>query len=145
MKVIEVGCGSGAYTLFVSEAVGKKGKVFALDIQEKMLGMLKRKIKKNKVKNIEMLHASAYKIPLKSNSIDLAYMITVLQEIPDKEKALKEIKRILKPKGLISVTEFFPDPDYPLISTTKNDLTKTGFKIKKIFGNFWTYTVLGIK
>jgi len=39
-------------------------------------------------------------------------MITVLQEIPDKGKALREAGRVLKPGGILAVTEFFPDPDY---------------------------------
>ncbi len=144
MKVMEIGCGSGAYTLFVADAVGTKGKVYALDIQQKMLDQIKRKIEqggKKYGKNIELIRASAYKIPLKNNSLDLAYMITVLPEIPDRQKVLAEAMRILKPKGIIAISEFFPDPDYPLMTTTKRDLEKAGFTIEAVEGNFWSYTV----
>jgi ubiquinone/menaquinone biosynthesis C-methylase UbiE len=148
MKAIEVGCGSGAYTLFTAAAVGKAGKIYALDIQEKMLAQIRNKIERNKdtyLGNIELLKASAYAIPLPDNSLDLAYMITVLQEIPDKQRALAEIRRVLKPGGIIAVTELLPDPDYPFRSKTKRDLAKAGFVVEAVAGMFWTYTVRAIK
>lgn len=42
------------------------------------------------IKNIELVHGSAYELPFAEDSFDLVYMITVLQEIPDKQKALRE-------------------------------------------------------
>jgi ubiquinone/menaquinone biosynthesis C-methylase UbiE len=67
----------------------------------------------------------------------------VLQEIPDKRKALAEARRVLKPGGIIAVTEFLIDPDYPLRSTTVRDLERAGFTIEAVEGRFWTYTVRG--
>lgn len=148
MTVLEVGCGSGAYTLYVAEKVGHSGKVYALDVQEKMLGQLERKIRRWGSRypgNIEPLKASAYEIPLKDNSVDIVYFITVLQEIPDRQRALKEAKRVLKRGGIVAVTEFLPDPDYPLKSSTKLDLRRAGFTIDGVDGSFWTYTVRGRK
>lgn len=58
MAVLEVGCGSGAFTTFVARAVGPKGKVYALDIQKEMLKQLANKLSKleNKdIKNIELI------------------------------------------------------------------------------------------
>lgn len=148
MTVLEVGCGSGAYTLYVAEKVGPGGKVYALDTQEKMLSQLERKIRrwgKRYSGNIEPLKADAYEIPLKDSSVDLVYFVTVLQEIPDRQKALKEAKRVLKKGGVLAVTEFLPDPDYPLKSTTKLDLRRAGYVIDGVEGSFWTYTVRGRK
>lgn len=91
MRALEVGCGSGAFTTSIARAVGEKGKVYALDIQLEMLKQLKNKLTKPEnidVRNIELINGSAYEIPLNSNSLSLACMITVLQEIPDNEKAL---------------------------------------------------------
>jgi ubiquinone/menaquinone biosynthesis C-methylase UbiE len=68
-------------------------------------------------------------------------MITVLQEIPDRLKALKEVMRVLKPKGILAVTEFLPDPDYPLKKTTKRIVTSAGFSIDKENGDLWNYTI----
>jgi len=144
MKALEIGCGSGAYTTFVARAVGENGKVYALDIEQKMLDQLKRKLEKPEnrdIKNIELVNKSAYELPFEDKSLDLVYMITVLQEIPDRNRTLSEVKRVLKPGGFLAVTELFPDPDYPWKSTTIRQCTNAGFTFDYSGGNFWNYTV----
>jgi len=148
MRVLEVGCGSGAFVTFVARAVGKTGKVYALDIQPEMLKQLEAKLKKSEnrdIKNIELILGSAYRLPFGDNSLDMMYMVTVLQEIPDKKKALKEARRVLKPEGILAVTEFLPDPDYPLQSTTIKIGKEAGFVFDQALGNFWNYTVRFVK
>ena len=144
MHVLEIGCGSGAYTTFVARAVGPEGTVEALDIQPAMLSQLEKKLtlpENSAIKNIHTHLASAYELPFENSSLDLVYMITVLPEISDQGKTLAEIKRVLKSNGILAVTEFFPDPDYPLSKTTARQGEKAGFKVDQILGNFWTYTV----
>lgn len=144
MTILEIGCGSGAYTTFVAREVGERGKVYALDIQPNMLKQFKNKLDKEEHKdiyNIELILGNAYELPFKNNSFDLVCMITVLQEIPDKLKALKEVMRVLKPKAILAVTEFLPDPDYPFKRTTNRIVTGAGFLIDQESGNLWNYTV----
>ncbi len=144
MKILEIGCGSGAFTTFIARAVGSKGRVYALDIQPGMLEQLKNKLLKpeNKdINNIVLKLASAYDLPFSDNSLDLVYMVSVFQEIPDTAKALEEIKRVLRVGGILSISEFFIDPDYPLRSTTIKQGERGGFKFDGVFGNFWNYTV----
>lgn len=144
MSILEIGCGSGAYTTFVAREVGERGKVYALDIQPNMLKQFKNKLDKEEHKdiyNIELILGNAYELPFKNNSFDLVCMITVLQEIPDKLKALKEVMRVLKPKAILAVTEFLPDPDYPFKRTTNLIVTGAGFLIDQESGNLWNYTV----
>ena len=148
MKVLEVGCGSGAYTTYVARAVGPEGTVYALDIQPGMLEQLKKKLARPEnadIRNVRPVEASAYDIPLEDGSLDLAYTIAVLQEIPDRAKALAEIRRVLKPGGIMAVTEFLPDPDYPLKSTVVRQLTNAGFRQEGVYGGFWQYTVRAVK
>lgn len=148
MRVLEVGCGSGAFVTAVARAVGKTGKVSALDIQPAMLRQLKAKLARPEnrdIKNITVILGSAYELPFEGDSLDVVYMVTVLQEIPDKEKAVKEARRVLKPGGILAVTEFFPDPDYPLQSTTVKIGEKAGFVLDEALGNFWNYTVRFVK
>ena len=148
IRILEVGCGSGAFTTFVARAVGDKGEVFALDIQPEMLKQIENKLKRpeNKdIKNIRLIEGDALSMPLEDNFFDLVYTITVFQEIPDKHKALKEIKRVLKPKGILAITEFLPDPDYPLKSTTVKMGTGEGFVLDDVEGSFWNYTARFIK
>ena len=144
MTVIDLGCGSGAFTTFVARAVGKQGKVYAVDIQPAMLRQMERKLAKSEnqdITNIELRQASAYELPFEDESIDLAYMVAVLPEIPDRGRTLREIRRVLRPDGILAVTEFLPDPDYPWRSTTIKICQREGFIVDANFGNLWNYTV----
>lgn len=144
MSVLELGCGSGAFTTFVARAVGKTGKVYAVDIEPKMVKQLESKLSKPEHKdigNVELILAGAYKLPFDDDFFDLAFMVTVLQEIPDRMRALQEIRRVLRPAGILAVTEFLPDPDYPLRSTTIKMVKKAGFVLDQTLGSFWNYTV----
>jgi len=144
MIVMELGCGSGAFTSSIAREVGERGKVFAVDIQPAMLRQLERKLSRAEnrdITNIESRQASAYDLPFADESLDLVCMVTVLQEIPDRGRALREIKRVLKPGGILAVTEFLPDPDYPLRSTTIKICQREGFVLDDNLGNLWNYTV----
>jgi ubiquinone/menaquinone biosynthesis C-methylase UbiE len=144
MHVLDLGCGSGAFTPFIARTVGEKGKVYALDIQADMLKQLEKKLSKpenNDIKNIKLIEGNAYELPFEDGSIDLVNMVTVLQEIPDRNRALQEVKRVLKPGGFLAVTELFPDPDYPWKSTTVKLGSGAGFVVDKVSGNFFNYTV----
>jgi len=143
MTVIDLGCGNGAYTNFVARAVGKQGKVYAVDIQTAMLRGLENKLARAEnqdIKNVELKKANAYDLPLEDGSIDLVYMVTVLQEIPDRDRALREVSRVLKPDGILAVSEIVIDSDYPLRSTTVKLCRREGFNLDGVFGGFWHYT-----
>lgn len=144
MRILEVGCGSGAFTIFAARASGIKGEVYALDIQPRMLMQLKKKLSRQEnrdIKNIKLVEGDAHKLPFNDNSFDVIYTVTVLQELPDQNRALKEMKRVLKPGGILAVSEFLPDPDYPLKSTTIRLGEEAGFILDKVEGNIWNYTV----
>ena len=144
MTVLDLGCGSGAFTPFMAKAVGQQGKVYAVDIQPAMLRQLKHKLTEaanQNIKNIELKQTSAYNLPLKDGTLDLVYMVAILQEIPDRSRALKEVMRVLKPGGILAITEFLIDPDYPLRSTTIKICQREGFVVDSNLGNLWNYTV----
>lgn len=143
MRVLEVGCGSGAYTTYVARAVGPQGEVYALDIQPEMLAQIAAKLRQPEnfdICNIRLVEHSAYDLPFEDGYFDLVYLITVLQEIPDRRQALREIYRVLKPGGRLAVTEFLPDPDYVPASSTIRLCTSVGFVLDACLGNAWTYT-----
>jgi ubiquinone/menaquinone biosynthesis C-methylase UbiE len=144
MHVLELGCGSGPYTPAVARAVGPAGKVAALDIQADMIAQLEERLKHPENRDIENVTThieSAYELPFEDGTFDLVYTIAVLQEIPDKPRALAQVRRILKPDGILAVTELFQDPDYPLRSTTIRDCTRAGFETQAVLGSFWYYTI----
>lgn len=144
MKALEIGCGSGAYTTFFARAVGPEGEVAALDIQPAMLAQLAAKLARPEnrdIHNITLHEASAYSLPFEDGTLDLVYMITVFQEIPDRARTLAEVLRVLKPGGLLAISEWVVDPDYPFMSTTIKQGTQAGFVVDAALGNLWTYTV----
>ena len=144
MRVVEVGPGSGAFTNFVARVVGEKGHLYAVDLQSEMLAQLQVKLDRPEnrdIQNVELIKRSAYELPFEFSSIDLVYMVGVFQEIPDKGRALREFMRILKPGGILAISEFLPDPDYPWMSTTAQMGMKGGFIIDAMEGNLWSYTV----
>jgi len=144
MHVLDLGCGSGAFTPYIARAVGEKGKVYALDIQADMLKQLERKLSRSEnrdIKNIKLIESKAYELPFQGNFLDLVNMVTVLPEIPDRNRALAEVRRVLKPGGFLAVTELFPDPDYPWKSTTIKLGEAAGLTVDRISGNFFNYTV----
>jgi ubiquinone/menaquinone biosynthesis C-methylase UbiE len=142
MWVLEVGLGSGAFMPYAAKLVGTAGGYYGLDIQFDMLKQARKKQKKEGGPgNTVLVAGSAYSLPFRDDSLDLVYMVAVLQEIPDIGLALAEVKRVLKPGGTVSISEFLPDPDYPFASTTVKILDVAGFNKDGRLGNFFNYTV----
>jgi len=143
-KVLELGCGSGCFTMEASMAVGEEGRVYAVDLQKGMLRHLQRRLAGNgycHLENVELVQAGAYCLPFDHGSLDMTLLVTVLPEIPDRVRALGEVHRVLRPGGILAVTEFLPDPDYPLRSTTIRTCERAGFVLDSSEGNLWSYTV----
>lgn len=144
MQVLEVGCGSGAIALHAAGVVGPEGKIYALDVQAGMLKRFERKLAQSEnrdISNVELIEADACDMPFEDASFDLVYMVTALPEMPDPQRALQEVKRVLKPGGILAVTELLFDPDYPLKSTSIKRCTQAGLVFDESAGNFLNYTV----
>jgi ubiquinone/menaquinone biosynthesis C-methylase UbiE len=139
--VLEVGPGPGMFSLEAARRAGPAGRLVAVDIQPEMIARLEAKVRAAGVENIETHVASAYELPLPDASVDRAFLVTVLPEIPDQVRALREIHRVLTPGGTLSLTEEFYDPDYPRRATTIAWARAAGFEVQEQLGNFWVYTV----
>lgn len=139
MSILEIGPGTGTFTFEVAKKVGKDGHVSTIDIQEPIISALKKKIEKMGVENISARQASAYELPFPDENFDRVFMVTVLGEIPDKRKALCEIRRVLKDDGLLAIGEFLPDPDYPKRETVIGWCKESGFALFEQYGNLLHY------
>lgn len=139
--VLELGPGPGAFTVAAARRVGPKGKIIAVDIQPEMIAQVEARVQAAGVTNVETHVASAYELPLEDASVDRAFLVTVLPEIPEPVRALREVRRVLKPGGILSVTEEFYDPDYPRQATTIRWAASAGFALAERHGNFWVYTL----
>ena len=139
MIIIEIGPGKGSYTKALAKNILPDGKVYALDIQESIINRLKKRIEKEGITNIIPKIDDAYNLSFEDESVDRVLMIACLPEIPDPIRVLKELKRVLKPDGLISLSEMLPDPDYPRRKTEKKWAEEAGFDLDEQFGNWFIY------
>lgn len=140
-RVLELGPGPGAFTLQAARRTEPGGQLVAVDIQPKMIEAVAEKVREAGLTNVETHVASAYELPLEDRSVDRAFLVTVLPEIPDRQQALAELRRVLKPGGVLSVTEEFLDPDYPLARTTIAWADEAGFELAERHGNWFVYTL----
>jgi len=141
MKALELGPGSGFLTVEASRRVGDRGRLYCLDIDPTLVANLREKTVKAGLENVALLVGDGQRLPFKDGSLDLAFLVAVLGEIPNKDAALKELSRVLRPGGVLSISELLPDPDYPLRRTTIAWAGKSGFEPFQQFGNFFAYTI----
>jgi ubiquinone/menaquinone biosynthesis C-methylase UbiE len=141
MRVLELGPGPGFLTVEASRKVGEKGRLYCLDVEPALIARLKEKTVKEGLENVALIVGDGQCLPFKDSCLDLAFLVAVLGEIPDKDGALQELHRILGPRGVLSISELLPDPDYPLRRTTIAWAGKAGFEPFQEFGNFFSYVV----
>src|SRR5215472_2850079 len=77
MVVADIGAGSGYYSFRLSEKVGAKGKVLAVDIQKEMLDIIRKRMKEDKVSNIEPVLGTETDPKLPAGGVDLILMVDV--------------------------------------------------------------------
>lgn len=140
-RVLELGPGAGVFTVEAARRAGPEGRLTVVDIQPEMIGKVDRRLRAAGVKNAETHVADAYHLPLPGGSIDRAFLVTVLGEIADRRRALAELRRVLRPGGVLSITEEFLDPDYPFAGETIRLLEGSGFRLCRRAGNAWLYTL----
>lgn len=142
MHVIDFGCGPGRLTMPLAEKVGSRGKVTAIDMQSKMLQTAERKAGERNLKNITFVQGKIGAGQLQLTSCDRAVLVTVLGEIPDRETAFKEIFNVLKPGGVLTVTETIFDPHFQKRETVLKHANKVGLREKDFFGNGAAFSLL---
>lgn len=111
MVVADIGCGGGRLTFLFGKEVGKEGKVFALDIDEKVLIQIKHKAvekKLNKYDNVVVIKNTLTDTLLKPSSVDLSFVVASLWHAryplePDTKKMLKSVYDTTKPGGKLHV------------------------------------------
>jgi ubiquinone/menaquinone biosynthesis C-methylase UbiE len=109
-RVLEIGPGTGYYTVDLARWVGAEGTVEIFDIQQEMLDHTLERAREHGVSNVHVTLGDARELPYEDDSFDAAILITVLGEISDQDAALREIDRVLRPGGRLIVGELFGDP-----------------------------------
>ena len=139
-NVLEIGPGPGYFSAHVAMKLNH-GKLVLLDIQQEMLDMAKKRLCKRGINNAEYQLTDGLSLDLESNFFDRIFMVTVMGEIENKEHYLKEINRILKQDGILSISELAGDPDKISIEDLKSLVCSYGFEVSHIFGGKLNFTV----
>ena len=139
-KVLEVGCGSGLFSAEVARRV-PRGHLELFDLQPEMLERARRKIESAGVgKVVGYTQGDARRLKLERTGFDVAFLVAVLGEVPEPEKCLRALSRVLRPGGLLSITEHLPDPDFSPFSRLRSMVERQGFEFIERFGCSWSYT-----
>ena len=104
--VADIGAGSGYYSMLLSAAVGPRGRVYATDIQPEMLALIRDKVDKARVSNVELVLGTATESRLPDAALDLALMVDVYHELAQPQAFLRSLKRAIKPDGRLVLIEF---------------------------------------
>lgn len=97
-NVLDIACGTGTTSFFINKKYNAN--VTGIDISEYLIGIANNKLSKDKTQNkIKFELGNALKLPYKNNTFDFVISQAFFILIDDKEKALKEIYRVLKPGG----------------------------------------------
>jgi protein-L-isoaspartate O-methyltransferase len=138
-RILEVGPGTGYYTLDMAEWVAPGGRVDILDLQQEMLDHTMRRAEERGLANITPTRSDATAMPYEDGTYDAAYLTTVLGEIPDQDAALRELARVLKPGGRLVVGELFGDPHYVRLGQLRLRASGAGLTYERRIGNALGY------
>jgi ubiquinone/menaquinone biosynthesis C-methylase UbiE len=134
-RVLEIGPGTGYYTFDVAARLGPGGRLEIFDIQREMLDHVMREAGRRGVANVNPTRGDAQALPLEEASIDAVVLVGVLGEIPDQDKALREIARVLKPGGRLVVGELFGDPHMVTFGKLRQRAEAAGLTFERRLGN----------
>ena len=140
MVVADVGAGSGYFTLRMAKLVGPGGKVYASDIQQQMLDLLKERMRSEKISNVELVRGTFTDPKLPSGKMDLILMVDVYHEFSEPQAMLRKMKEALAPDGRLVLIEYRKeDASVPIrfehkmsVAEVRAELEAEGFKLDRL-------------
>ena len=138
--VADVGAGSGYMTVKMAKRVGPTGKVYANDIQPEMLALLRERLAKEKISNVETVLGTVDDPKLPPGAIDLILMVDVYHEFSEPQKMLRRMHEALKSGGRLVLLEYRKeDPAIPIRpehkmsrAEAKLEVEAEGYKLSKV-------------
>ena len=104
MRVLDFGCGPGTITVGLGRAV-EPGEVHGIDVEESQIELARAAAAAGGHENIHLHVGSVYELPFEDGYFDAAHCHAVLMHVPETQRALQEVKRVLKPGGILGSRE----------------------------------------
>lgn len=134
-QVLEIGPGPGYFSGEVARRI-PGGQLTLLDIQYEMLDKNRRKLRQAALTNARWTQAGADTLPFTTESFDVVFLVTVLGEVPEPRACLQAIRPVLRPGGLLSITEMQGDPDALSQAEVQQLARQCGFTVLESFSLF---------
>ena len=115
MRLLDCGCGPGSISLDFASYLSE-GQVVGVDIESSQVGKARARAEEKGIQNATFLQGDIYALPFEEGSFDVVFTHAVIWALPDPMRALRELKRVLKPGGILACRE--------------PDLSKTNFSPK---------------
>jgi ubiquinone/menaquinone biosynthesis C-methylase UbiE len=150
MVVADVGCGNGYHALMMARRVGPAGKVYCVDIQQRMLDLLAVRAKRAGITNCALILGSSTSPQLPAGKIDLVLLVDAYHEFTDPESMLRNMRRSLAPDGVIVLAEYrAEDPTVPMKPDHKmskqqieKEMQANGFRLRRSYDELpWQHLV----
>jgi ubiquinone/menaquinone biosynthesis C-methylase UbiE len=134
--VLEVGSGPGYFSPYIVGSV-PQGMLVVLDLQSEMLQLARDRIAQQQ--RVGFVQANGMRLPFSNESFDAVFIATVLGEVPNPERCLAEVRRVLRPAAFASFAETRRDSDFiPLGELTKT-VERHSFQFLDRRGTRWQY------
>ena len=104
MRLLDCGCGPGAITVDLAQTVAP-GETIGIDLREDALAQGRALAAERGIGNLTFQTASVYRLPFPDGSFDAAFACAVLQHLGEPLAALKEMRRVLKPGGVVGIVD----------------------------------------
>jgi len=138
-RVLEIGVGTGYYSLDLAAWIAPGGRLELFDLQQEFLDHVIAAAAERGVANLAPTRGDATDLPYEDDSVDAVVLVAVLGEIPDSGAALREIARVLRPGGRLVVGELFGDPHFTTRAALQRQGEAAGLRVEERSGNWFGY------
>jgi ubiquinone/menaquinone biosynthesis C-methylase UbiE len=134
-RVLDFGCGPGSYLIPLSRLVGPKGRVYALDLHPLAIARVKSIVRKKRLDNVEVIESHGA-TGLPDASVDVALLYEIFHDLTEPEEILKELFRVLRPEGVLSVIDQYIPEQSMLAGITRD----RGFRLQRKGRKTYTFS-----